>query len=141
MIGERLVHESLGDLGEGQRRRHRMRAGVRAGDRAHAGKADPDGDGAPGAMFGAQPPGNAVGEMAEHRADEFGRDVATAERRLRADRSRATLRLHPTLVVVGRERADLGAERPTEQRLQRAVGRGRQLSDACGCRARRVAAG
>ena len=80
-------------------------------------------------MLGAQPSGDPIGEVTEHRADQFGRHVAPPEARLRADRSGAALRLHPTLVVVGGERADLSAERASEQRLQRAVGRRGQLAD------------
>ncbi len=93
------------------------------------GEADPHRDGATGAVLGAQPAGDAIGEVPEHRADQLGRDVAAPERRLRADRSRSPVRLHPTVIVVGRERADLSAERPAEQRLQRAVGRRCQLAD------------
>ena len=83
------------------------------------GKADPDGDGASGALFGTQPPGNAVGKMAEHRTDEFGRDVATTERRLRADREPgATCGVTRRRSSLAASAPTLAPSSPTEQRLQ-----------------------
>ena len=122
MIRQCSAYQAIGDLGEGQRAADRERASLRAGHGAHAGEANPDGDGATRTLLGAQSAGNAIGEVPQHRADQLRRRIASTECRLSTDGAGTTSGMHPTLVVVGGKRADLRTEGATEQRLQRTVG-------------------
>ena len=116
VIGQRGVHERLGDFGEGQGRRHRKGQCARTRHGAHVGEAHSHRDGTPGSTFGPESTGHAVGKVTEHRSDHFWRRVTAAERRLRADRRCATRGLNASFVVVDGERADLRAQSVAEQR-------------------------
>ena len=58
--------------------------------------------------------GHPIGEVSQHRTNQFRIRVLATEGRLRADGRCAAVRPHLPLVVVVRERTNLGPERPAE---------------------------
>ena len=140
LVPDRLPGQLLGHLGQRQRRRDRTGQRQRPGHRAHPGEAHPHGHGPPGPALGPQPPGDPVGQVAEHLADQLRRRPVAPDRGLGPDRAGPAGGRDPARVLVDGERGQPGPDSvpssPSSARGRRAG----QLADRPDRRARPAAA-